>query len=729
MSIIYDAVRQTFTLHTENNSYQMKLAANGFLLHTYYGRKINGDMSYLIGYRDRGFSGNPYDAGEDRTFSADTLPLEYPCDGCGDYRSPAISVREGGCDLRYSSHEISRGKYSLNGLPAVYADENESETLRIVLFDERIGLRVTLLYGVLPSLDIITRAVEIKNCGEKKITLAKAYSVSLDWLGGDFDLIHFAGSYGNERMTERIPVSGGNFSIGSRRGTSSHQHNPFVIVTSQGSTEDSGDCCGVSLLYSGGFSCETEKDHIGQTRLGMGIQCENLDYPLEKGEIFIAPEAALTCSFCGFTQLSHNFHRLIRHHICRGPWKLERRPILINNWEATYFDFNGDKIYEIARQAQELGVEMTVLDDGWFGRRSSDKSSLGDWNVNEEKMGGKLSETVDRIRALGMKFGLWIEPEMVSENSELYREHPEWAFTVPGRKPVRSRSQLVLDFANPEVVDYIFEKISSVIDSADISYIKMDMNRSICDVYRETGRFRSRDTVLYRYTLGVYSFMERLLQRYPDLLLEGCSGGGGRFDAGMLYYCPQIWCSDNTDAIERLKIQYGTSFGYPISSVGAHVSAVPNHQTGRSTSLHTRGIVAMAGSFGYELDLNKLSSEEKEEVRGQIEEYKKFQEIIHDGDYYRLTDCSAQSGDTEKAAYMFVAPDRSEALVHIIALNTHCNPSEQYIKLKGLDPDALYRIGESGETYCGSALMYGGIRVPELREYEATAIHFIRISE
>lgn len=728
MAIQYDKDQQTLTMHTKNASYQIKIEPNGFLLHSYFGKRISGDMSYLIGRRDRGFSGNPYDAGADRTYSADVLPMEYPCDGTGDYRSPAIAVAYGGCDLRYQSHTICSGKYTLEKLPAVYATETEAETLTITLLDANLGMEVTLLYSVLEEFDAITRAVIVKNVGKQSFSLSKVYSASLDWLSSDYDMVHFAGRYGTERLVERIPITSGNFSIGSRRGTSSHQHNPFVIIADHAASEDFGDCYGLSLLYSGGFHCEAERDQLHQTRVSIGIQDEMLEYPLAPNECFTAPEVVLTYSPSGFTPLSQNLHRLIRNHICRGPWKTKRRPILINNWEATYFDFDGDKIYTVAKQARALGVEMMVLDDGWFGQRNDDNSSLGDWFVNEEKMGGTLQDTVAKIHALGMQFGIWIEPEMVSENSDLYRTHPDWAFTVPGRKPVRSRNQLVLDFSRKEVVDYIFEKLTAVLDAIDVQYIKMDMNRSICDVYSACGNYRSRDAILYHYTLGVYDFMERLLTRYPDLLLEGCSGGGGRFDAGMLYYCPQIWCSDNTDAIERLKIQYGTSFGYPISTIGSHISAVPNHQTGRTTNLHTRGIVAMSGSFGYELDLSLLGDEEKDTVRQQIKNYQADYPLLHQGDYYRLTDCSAQHGDTEKTAYCFVMPDRSRALLHIITTNIHCNAPDQYIKLKGLYPDASYRMEETGAVYSGSALMHGGIRVPLIPdEYQAFAMHFTRI--
>ena len=384
-----------------------------------------------------------------------------------------------------------------------------------------------------------------------------------------------------------------------------------MIIAGNGTDEDHGSCYGMSFVYSGNFKGEAEKDQFNQTRVSMGLQDELFEYMLLPGEIFEAPEVVLSYSRKGLSALSRNYHRVYRQHLCRGKYKTIPRPVLLNNWEATYFDFTGDKIYEIAKQASELGVEMLVLDDGWFGKRDSDFSGLGDWSVNEAKLGGTLNSLVTRINSLGMKFGIWVEPEMVSEDSELYRAHPDWAFTIPGRKPVRSRSQLVLDFSRPQVVDHVFGQISQVLDSANIEYVKWDMNRSITDVYSAMARKNGQGEVLHRYMLGVYDFLERLCKRYPNLLIEGCSGGGGRFDAGMLYYTPQIWCSDNTDAIDRIRIQYGTSFGYPVSAVGSHVSAVPNHQTGRTTPMKTRGVVAMAGSFGYELDLNKITDEDK----------------------------------------------------------------------------------------------------------------------
>lgn len=721
---------ELITLQTKHTTYQMGIAEHGFLLHLYYGPKAEGDMSYLLTAYDRGFSGNPYDAGNDRTFSMDTFPLEYPCYGNGDYRSPAFNVKNEqgvyGVDLRYKTHSVTKGKYNIPGLPAVYADESSGAyTVNVILEDALLGIEVTLRYGVLPELDVITRSAVIKNTGNHLLYLTKVYSAAMDFLNGNFDILHFHGRHAMERMEERVPVIFGNQSFGSRRGTSSHQQNPFFILADTETTEDCGSCYGMSMLYSGNFKFEVEKDQIGQTRMEMGLLDEMFEYPLEQGKEFYTPEVAMAYSQNGLTSLSHLYHKLIRYHVCRGKYKTSRRPILINNWEATYMNFNGDKIVDIAKQAAELGVEMLVLDDGWFGNRNSDNSGLGDWVVNEEKMGGPLSEIANKINQMGMKFGLWIEPEMVNEDSHLYRTHPDWAFTIPGRRPVRGRNQLVLDFSRKEVVDYIFDSVSKVIDSANIAYIKMDMNRSICDVYTAVEQKQNYGKIMYEYVLGVYDFLERLIQRYPDLLIEGCSGGGGRFDAGMLYYTPQIWCSDDTDAIERIQIQHGTSFGYPVSAVGSHVSAVPNHQTGRVTSITTRSVVAMAGSFGYELDLNLLSEEEKEEVKQQIEDYKKYWNLIHNGTYYRLHNPLTNH---EFAAWEFTSEDKNECLLNIVTLTTHANAPVNYVKCKGLHPDKMYRNEKDNQIYNGNALMHAGLPIEiEPGEYRGIQIHLMVI--
>ena len=713
MAVNYDETTGIFTIQTEKSSYQMQVDRFGVLLHLYYGGRVNGPMDYLLTFADRGFSGNLYDAGEDRTYSLDALPQEYPCQGTGDFRSTCLVMEnfDGtiSCDLRYKSHRISDGKYKLPGLPAVYAQEDEAQTLEICLEDQASGLEAVLLYGVLPKYDVITRSVRFVNRGEKPVVLRRASTACLDFLGGEYDLLRFYGRHAMERNLERAPISHGVTSIGSRRGASSHQYNPFMIVAEKGTGEDFGRCYGMSFVYSGNFKGEAELDQYGQTRIVLGLQDELFAYRLKNGEEFYAPEVILSYSGQGLAPLSQNFHKVIRHNLCRGTFKESPRPILVNNWEATYLDFTGEKICEIARQAAELGIEMLVLDDGWFGKRDSDSVSLGDWVVNEKKLGGPLSAIADKVNAMGLKFGLWVEPEMISEDSDLYRAHPDWAMVIPGRKPVRSRQQLVLDFSREEVVDYIYDSLCRVLDHANVEYLKWDMNRSIIDVYSALAGRQSQGEVLYKYTLGLYRFLDRLGRRYPQMLIEGCCGGGGRFDAGMLYYGPQIWCSDNTDAIDRIRIQYGTSFGYPVSSMGSHVSAVPNHQTGRSVSFKTRGAVAMAGSFGYELDLGKLTPEEKEEVKAQVRAYKRHWRLIQDGNYYRLSDPFAPDG---LGAWEFASEDGKEALVTVVTLNTHGNPLTSYVRLKGLNPDGWYQEESEGRMYQGSALMEGGIPVP-----------------
>ena len=728
MGIIYCEKDRTFTLQTKNTTYQMQVDRYGFLLHLYYGKKTDGCMDYLLTYYDRGFSGNPYDAGEDRTYSMDTLPQEFPCYGNGDFRSTAFAVENAdgsmSCDLRYKSHKIFDGKYNLEGLPAVYASEEEAQTLEILMEDPVTGVKVVLLYGVLPAQDIITRSVCVKNESSGKIYLNKIESASLDFLYGDYELLTFYGRHAMERNVQRVPVVHGTQKIGSVRGTSSHQYNPMMILAEKETTEDKGNCYAMSFVYSGCFQGEVLKDQLNQTRMMLGLQEEAFRYPLEAGEMFQAPEVILSYSSEGMNRLSQNLHHCIRQHICRGKYKEEIRPILINSWEAAYFDFTGDTIYELAKAAKEVNIDMLVMDDGWFGKRDDDNSGLGDWFVNEKKLGGTLGNLIKRINDLGVKFGIWIEPEMVSEDSDLYRKHPDWALTVPGRNPVRSRNQLVLDFSRKEVVDEIYDQICKVLDQGNIEYVKWDMNRSLMDVYSSVTRDQGR--VLHDYVLGLYDFLERLVQRYPNLLIEGCSGGGGRFDAGMMYYTPQIWCSDNTDAIDRLRIQYGTSFGYPVSVVGSHVSAVPNHQTGRKTPLHTRGVVAMSGTFGYELNLMKLSEEEKQEIREQIVEYKSYASIIQNGLYYRLSNPTTE----EICAWEFVHTDekeQSKVLLNIVMQVIHGNMTVNYVKLQGLEETAVYREEKSGKRYTGAALMYGGMPLPiEPGEYQAYQYCFVK---
>ncbi len=722
MGIKFSEKNKIFTITTKKTTYQFQVDGFGFLLHLYYGARIEGEMDYLLTFYDRGFSGNPHDAGADRTYSMDVLPQEFPCMGNGDYRSSALIVQnmDGtySCDLRYQGYEIQEGKYGLKGLPAVYASSEEAQTLVIHMEDPVTKVRADLLYGVLPEYDIITRSVKIQNQGNEKIYLEKAASACLDFLWGDYDLISFYGRHTMERNFQRTPVEHGMQLMGSRRGTSSHQYNPFMILCDRKTTETTGSCYGMLFVYSGGFRMEAEKDQFNQTRAIMGLQSEKFRYPLMPGEEFIVPETVLTYSAGGFEQLSHNLHKCIRTHVCRGKYRDLVRPVLVNSWEAAYFDFDGEKILELAKNAADLGMEMVVLDDGWFGKRDSDNSGLGDWTVNEKKLGCSMGELAAKVNQMGLKFGLWIEPEMISEDSELYRQHPDWVLQIPGRKPIKGRNQLVLDFSRKEVRDSVFDQICEVLDHANIEYVKWDMNRSISDVY--SMRTTDQGRVLYDYVLGIYEFLEKMIDRYPDLLIEGCSGGGGRFDAGMLYYTPQIWCSDNTDAIDRTRIQYGTSFAYPVSTVGSHISAVPNHQTGRVVPLHTRNVVAMAGTFGYELDLQVLNEDAKQKIRSQIQNYHKYAELIQKGEYYRLSDPFCD----EIAAWAFVSEDQKEVLLNVVMLETHGNMPVNYVRLRGLCSDMIYENEQTGKRYSGGALMEAGIPMPvESGEYLAYQIY------
>lgn len=720
MAITFNETTRIFTLTTAHTTYQMQADAQGYLLHLYYGARTAGEMDYLLNYGDRGFSGNPNSAGSDRTYSLDALPQEYPSLGTGDFRNYALNIENADgsqcCNPVYITHEIAAGKYTLKGLPFVRAEENEAETLKIILEDPVTKVELHLLYGVLEKEDIITRSVIIKNAGKAPVTVKKAQSACLDFLHGDYDLIKFYGRHAMERNMERMPVSHESTRIGSRRGTSSHQYNPGVILAGKNTNEDSGSCYGMLFVYSGNFLVEAEKDQYDQTRIQMGLTDELFAYPLEAGAEFIAPEVILSYTNKGLSRLSQQYHHCIMNHICQGKYVHANRPVLINSWEAAYFDFTGDTIVELAKEAKALGIDMVVMDDGWFGKRNDDNSSLGDWYVNEEKLGGTLTKLIERVNAEGVKFGIWIEPEMVSEDSDLYREHPEWAITIPGRKPVRSRNQLVLDFSRKEVRDEIFKRICAVLDQGNVEYIKWDMNRSLADIYAPN--------VTYDYVLGVYDFLEKLTNRYPDILIEGCSGGGGRFDAGMLYYTPQIWCSDNTDAINRTRIQYGTSFFYPVAAMGSHVSAVPNHQTGRVTSIHTRGVAAMSGTFGYELNPALLNAKEKAEIRAQLAQYREYQELIREGDYYRLSNPFQDNF----AAWMVVSDDRSKALVSVIRLTAEANPPAAYVTLKGMEEDAFYREKTTGKVYPGAALMEAGILLPAaVSEYEAYQIELERV--
>lgn len=756
MGVFYWEAEKLLTLETKNTTYQMQIDPYGFLRHQYYGRRIEREnLSYINAYYDRGFSGNPYELKEERRFSLDVAPQEYTTCGVGDYRISSVEVvnPDGSmaADWRYVSHEIKAGKYSIPAMPAMYDNGGEAETLVVTLQDYATKLTLKLYYGVFFERDIITRAAEIINTTEGTVELNRAMSMCLDIPFGNWDLMHFYGRHCSERQMERNPLTHSIQTIASKRGTTSHHHNNFVILCDRDANEEYGACYGFMLVYSGNHKTEVEVDQIENTRLVMGISDDDFNWALAQGEAFHTPEVMMTYSDTGFTKLSHNYHAAIRYNVCRGKYQLARRPVLINNWEATYFDFDTDKILGIARQAADLGVELLVLDDGWFGNRNDDNRGLGDWFVNEQKLVGGLAPMIEKINDMGLKFGIWVEPEMVNEDSNLYREHPDWALTIPNRRPTMGRNQMVLDMSRADVREYLWNCLYKLLSENNIEYVKWDMNRCLTDVYSKVASRGEQGKVMHKYVLGVYELQEKLVSTFPNILLENCSGGGGRFDAGMMYYSPQIWCSDDTDAVERLRIQYGTSFAYPVSTMGAHVSAIPNHQTGRTTPLHTRGVVAMSGTFGYELDPNKFTEEEKVEIRHQIAEFKRFYWLIQDGLYYRISNpIERDSYD----AWEFVAKDASEALLNLVVTRVQPNSHLLHVKLKGLDPTARYvidadytrsgldenahmeniygAIGEGREdrrVYSGSALMSSGYTFPLMAgDYPAVQVHFVKVN-
>ena len=730
MSVLYSPKERLLTLRTLRATYQMRVDEYGFLRHLYYGaRTDNADFSYLQRNYDRGYSGNPAELRYDRSFSLDTMPQEYPSFGVGDFRVNALSVANAdgsyAADFRYVGHEIKDGKYSLPGLPASFDRDGDAQTLIITMQDPVTRLQLRLYYGVFEKLDVIARAAELVNGGASAVYLEKAASASLDMPYGTWELVHFHGRHCMERQAERVPLGHDIQSIESKRGMSSHHHNPFAILCAPDTRENSGECYGFMLMWSGNHKTEIETDYLGSVRVVTGVHDSQFRWKLNPNEHFYTPEVLLSYSPDGFGLLSRNYHDMIRHHVCRSPWVGKRRPILINNWEATFFTFDTERLLGIAKQASELGVELFVMDDGWFGKRNDDNSGLGDWYVNEEKLPGGLDPLIQGLKDLGMKFGIWVEPEMVNEDSDLYRAHPDWALTAPNRPPMFCRNQLVLDMSRDDVREYLYDRLSGLLRNHEISYVKWDMNRPVSDVYSNALPPERQGEAGFRYMLGLYDLLDRLTGEFPDVLFEGCAGGGGRFDAGMLYYTPQIWCSDDTDAIERLDIQHGTSFGYPPFTMGAHVSACPNQQTGRVTTMYVRGLSAMSGTFGYELDLNKLSQSEKDEVRLQIANFKKVESLIQNGVYYRLNELEEQE---RYSAWEFAAPDASQALVNLVVKHVRANGPLYRIRLKGLSPDASYRLEGSDGVFSGAALMNGGYVFPMLwGDYPALQLHFVRV--
>ncbi|MEK4039504.1 alpha-galactosidase [Paenibacillus sp. FSL L8-0493] len=715
MGIYYDDNRKVFHLQSEKSSYIIEMIKGVIPAHVYWGPKLAGrEFQHPLNLVER-CSFSPTYLQEDKNISLDTLPSEFPSYGNGDFREPALEVHlvDGTTvtDFRYKSHTINKGKPALKGLPATYVEsEEEAETLEIILQDDKTGLIAALSYTVFNNQDVITRSVRIENLGKDNLVLKRVLSANVDFHDSDYDMLQLSGTWTRERHIHKRPLVPGIQRIDSKRGSSSHQQNPFMALLAKDATEDHGEVYGFSLVYSGSFLAQAEVDQYGISRVGIGIQPFNFQWLLEPGESFQAPEAVLVRSSEGLGGLSRTYHRLYRTRLCRGEFRDSKRPILINNWEATYFNFNADKIKEIAKAGKELGLELFVLDDGWFGKRDNDDSSLGDWVEDRRKLPEGLGKLGEDITAMGMEFGLWFEPEMVSPESDLYREHPDWCLHVPGHKSSLARQQLVLDLSRKDVCDYIVESVSSVLSSAPITYVKWDMNRNMTEIGSALLPAERQRETAHRYILGLYDVLERIVSRFPHILFESCSGGGGRFDPGMLYYMPQTWTSDDTDAVERLKIQYGTSMVYPASSMGAHVSAVPNHQVHRITPLETRGHVAMSGNFGYELDLTKLTEAEREDIRKQVSEYKELRMLIQYGDFYRLL--SPFEGN--ETAWMFVSADKKEAFATYFQVLAGPNPPLRRLRLKGLDPAKSYKLELNGGVYRGDELMHFGLTLPQL---------------
>lgn len=709
MSIKFHPENKIFKLDTASSSYALQINRYGYLLHLYYGAPVSdSELDYLAFTcsHDAHYPRVESESPEDPFFSKDLHRMEYSCNGCGDFRGSALTVKRstGGMDtdIQYVSHSIYAGKPSLEGQPATYGDGTETTTLEILCLDSVSGAQVTLYYSVFESIGAMTRHAVVRNTSDGPMFIRQAMSTCVDFHDAtDMDFIHLYGAACKERRFERSPLIHGVQGAASKRGCSSHMQNPFIALCSRDATEDFGDVYGFNLVYTGNFQATAEMDSDGGARVLMGINPDGFEWKLDAGESFTTPEAVMVYSNHGLGGMSRIFHKLYRNNLCRGYWKTEKRPILINNWEGTYFDFDEEKLYDIAKAASELGIEMLVMDDGWFGKRDDDKCALGDWKVNEDKLKGGLGHLIERVKALGLKFGIWYEPEMISPDSDLYRAHPDWCIHVPGRERSLGRTQCVIDMTREDVRDYLFGIMCEVLENNDIDYIKWDFNRNITEAGSVLLPPERQKEFFHRFVLGTYDLMDRIVNKFPHLLFENCSGGGGRYDPGMMYYSPQIWCSDNTDAIGRLDIQFGSSLCYPASVQGAHVSA------SKRTGYNTKKDVAMWGSFGYELDPAKISEEDKAIIRTQIAGYHKYYDLIHYGELYRIIPTWQ---NPYMAAWEFVSEDKTEAMFTIVS-KLFTREESLFVRLKGLDPDTYYKCEENGEVYSGALLMYAGLNL------------------
>lgn len=708
MPITFDEKRKIFKLDTLDSTYAIGIR-EGYLIHLYYGKKIPDDNLLDLPFRGYFATISPKNVHvDDYKFSLDVQPMEYSCNGSGDYRLAALSIKDSmgrtTTDIRYLDHKIYDGKPKLKGLPATYCnDDSEAQTLELITIDKFTGAKVTLYYTAFANYSVVTESVKVENTGNETFEIEKVASCCVNFPSMDYNMINLSGVWSRERRVITRHLAHGIQSVASKRGSSSHNHNPFVALVDDKGGEDFGDAFGFNLVYSGNFSADIETDYLDCTRLVMGINPIDFTWVVEPGDEFQSPEVVMVYSDSGMGKMSRTFHDLYNNNLIRGEWKNKKRPLLINSWEGSGFDFDQETLVRYAKEAKKLGIELLVMDDGWFGHRDSDNSSLGDWFVNESKLKGGLTKLIERVNAEGVQFGIWYEPEMISEDSELYKAHPDWCVHVEGREQSPARQQYVIDMTRQDVRDCIFNQMYDVLSKNNIAYLKWDYNRAITEPASVMLDARHSKEFFHRFILGTYELMDRITSAFPHILFESCAGGGGRFDAGMLYYMPQAWASDNTDPIERLTIQFGTTMCYPASSMGAHVSACDR------TGIETKAAVAMAGTFGYELDPKEMSEEDKEKVKEQVKDYHRYYNVIHFGDLYRII---APTDDEFKCAWEYVAKDKSEALLTVVIKN-RAPHDFLLIKMKGLDPEKMYRDETDGEIYSGALLMNAGINLTD----------------
>lgn len=708
MPITFDEKRKIFKLDTLDSTYAIGIR-EGYLIHLYYGKKIPDDNLLDLPFRGYFATISPKNVHvDDYKFSLDVQPMEYSCNGSGDYRLAALSIKDSmgrtTTDIRYLDHKIYDGKPKLKGLPATYCnDDSEAQTLELITIDKFTGAKVTLYYTAFANYSVVTESVKVENTGKETFEIEKVASCCVNFPSMDYNMINLSGVWSRERRVITRHLAHGIQSVASKRGSSSHNHNPFVALVDDKGGEDFGDAFGFNLVYSGNFSADIETDYLDCTRLVMGINPIDFTWVVEPGDEFQSPEVVMVYSDSGMGKMSRTFHDLYNNNLIRGEWKNKKRPLLINSWEGSGFDFDQETLVRYAKEAKKLGIELLVMDDGWFGHRDSDNSSLGDWFVNESKLKGGLTKLIERVNAEGIQFGIWYEPEMISEDSELYKAHPDWCVHVEGREQSPARQQYVIDMTRQDVRDCIFNQMYDVLSKNNIAYLKWDYNRAITEPASVMLDARHSKEFFHRFILGTYELMDRITSAFPHILFESCAGGGGRFDAGMLYYMPQAWASDNTDPIERLTIQFGTTMCYPASSMGAHVSACDR------TGIETKAAVAMAGTFGYELDPKEMSGEDKEKVKEQVKNYHRYYNVIHFGDLYRII---APTDDEFKCAWEYVAKDKSEALLTVVIKN-RAPHDFLLIKMKGLDPEKMYRDETDGEIYSGALLMNAGINLTD----------------